>query len=118
MSTQQQGDIVILGIMDKDASGATVVTNRWLFFCPACKCGHAITTKMQDGSPGWTFNNDQRRPTITPSIAVSWDDDKGRHFCHSYVTEGRIQFLPDCTHALKGKTVPLAPFNVSAPNKN
>jgi len=27
--------------------------------------------------------------------------------CHSYVTDGRIQFLADCTHALAGLTVDL-----------
>lgn len=27
--------------------------------------------------------------------------------CHSFVTDGRIQFLDDCTHALRGQTVDL-----------
>lgn len=27
--------------------------------------------------------------------------------CHSFVTNGRIQFLNDCTHALAGQTVDL-----------
>ena len=27
--------------------------------------------------------------------------------CHSFVTDGRIQFLADCTHALAGQTVDL-----------
>jgi hypothetical protein len=27
--------------------------------------------------------------------------------CHSFVTDGRIQFLGDCTHALAGQTVDL-----------
>jgi hypothetical protein len=30
--------------------------------------------------------------------------------CHSLVTDGNIQFLDDCTHELKGKTVPLEDF--------
>jgi hypothetical protein len=25
--------------------------------------------------------------------------------CHSFVTDGRIQFLNDCTHPLAGQTV-------------
>ena len=29
------------------------------------------------------------------------------HVCHSFVTDGRIRFLGDCTHALKGQTVPI-----------
>jgi hypothetical protein len=27
--------------------------------------------------------------------------------CHSYVTDGKIRFLDDCTHELAGKTVEL-----------
>ena len=27
--------------------------------------------------------------------------------CHSFITDGRIQFLGDCTHELKGQTVEL-----------
>lgn len=27
--------------------------------------------------------------------------------CHSYVTNGRIQYLGDCTHELAGQTVDL-----------
>jgi len=27
--------------------------------------------------------------------------------CHSFVTDGQIQFLGDCTHKLAGRTVPL-----------
>lgn len=29
--------------------------------------------------------------------------------CHSFVFDGEIRFLGDCTHALAGKTVPLEP---------
>ncbi|WP_019573378.1 DUF6527 family protein [Curvibacter lanceolatus] len=30
--------------------------------------------------------------------------------CHSFVTDGRIQFLSDCTHELAGQTVDLPPW--------
>lgn len=30
--------------------------------------------------------------------------------CHSFVTEGRIQFLGDCTHVLAGQAMPMAEF--------
>ena len=32
----------------------------------------------------------------------------------SYVKDGSIQFLADCTHALAGRTVPLQPWNGDA----
>lgn len=30
--------------------------------------------------------------------------------CHSFVRDGQILFLGDCTHELKNQTVPLEPF--------
>ncbi len=30
--------------------------------------------------------------------------------CHSFLTDGRIQFLDDCTHAMAGQTVDLPSF--------
>lgn len=32
--------------------------------------------------------------------------------CHSFVVDGSIQFLADCTHALAGQTVPIPPWPV------
>lgn len=64
------------------------------------------------------------RPTFTPSILVTGvhqltDEEHAAYMrgdgllparplrCHSFVTNGRIQFLPDCNHALAGQTVDL-----------
>jgi hypothetical protein len=33
--------------------------------------------------------------------------------CHSFVVDGRIQFLGDCTHHLAGQTVDLPPWPYS-----
>lgn len=59
--------------------------------------------------PQWTFNGDLERPTFTPSIEAGWTVDGVRtpEVCHSYVTNGRIQYLGDCTHELAGQTVDL-----------
>jgi hypothetical protein len=81
--------------------------DRWLFRCPGCKCAHQI-----DGR--WTFNGDARRPTIGGSILVHAVEGTERPRCHSFVTDGRIQFLADSTHALAGQTVDLQPWE-SAP---
>ena len=35
--------------------------------------------------------------------------------CHSFVTDGRIQFLSDCTHALAGQTVDLPDIKENPP---
>jgi hypothetical protein len=80
----------------------------WLFECPGCKIGHSPITKSQS-RPCWGFNGDVEKPTFTPSILVRWPDPDGgpETVCHSFVRDGNIEFLGDCTHSLAGKTVPL-----------
>ena len=53
----------------------------------------------------WKWNGSMEKPTLYPSINFNADDASNR--CHSFVTDGKIQFLPDCHHALKGQTVNL-----------
>lgn len=36
--------------------------------------------------------------------------------CHSFITDGQIQFLNDCTHPLAGQTVPLPNFDQAMEN--
>ena len=73
--------------------------NRPTFHCPGCGYAHQVDAT-------WTFNGDLTHPTIRPSILAL-----GALRCHSFVTEGRIEFLPDSTHALAGQTVPLPSWN-------
>ena len=98
------------------------------FWCPGCNEYH--TVNIGPGSPSWTFNGDYDAPTFEPSVLVrsghyvpSWSgkacwcsynkehpDDPERFectMCHSFVRNGMIQFLSDCTHALAGQTVKL-----------
>ena len=62
------------------------------------------------------YNGDAEKPTFTPSVLVTYNgSDAGKDgappsVCHSFVTDGRIQFLADCTHALAGQTVGLPDF--------
>lgn len=73
----------------------------WLFDCPACGCTHFADKR-------WTFNGDKDNPTFTPSIRVSHRDPKGKErVCHFHVRNGAIAYENDCTHEMKGKTVPL-----------
>lgn len=82
------------------------------FECPGCTEPHVVPTGSSPNA--WGFNDDLERPTLTPSILVHPhgvlrdDGSVGQsHRCHSFVTDGRIQFLSDCTHALAGQTVDL-----------
>jgi hypothetical protein len=100
------------------------------FICPGCNGYHAVTVKGgQSPGPVWGYNWNDEKPTFTPSLLVRWVsvpkifekdssgkyvlDPKGRikgakdQICHSFITDGKIQFLSDCTHKLKGQTVEL-----------
>lgn len=88
-----------------------------LFRCPACGANHAVAVK---GSQAWGWNGNGDTPTFTPSVLVTHDakPDASEEFkewrtarrCHSFVVDGNIQFLGDCTHAMAGQTVPLPDF--------
>lgn len=88
----------------RDVKQNTPDDPEYLFECPGCGCMHWF--KTTGNSPRWTFNGDVEKPTITPSIVA---DPNGDRRCHSFVTDGMIQFLSDCWHNLKGQTVPLPP---------
>lgn len=102
--------------------------DRLAFRCPGCNDTHTLSYRI------WTFNGDLEKPTFRPSVLETtgchvaghnpgdtcWctynaeQREKGEPEapfrcgrCHSFVTDGRIQFLGDCTHALAGQTVDL-----------
>jgi len=77
--------------------------SKFVFFCPGCNCGHYFNTSI------WSFNNDFNNPTVRDSILVWYSKPERR--CHSFVTDGNIQFLDDCFHNLKGQTIPLPDFD-------
>ena len=76
------------------------------FDCPGCNDPHVVGL-------GWTFNGDLAYPTFSPSILVTYtpgdprDPDNPASRCHPYITDGRIAFCSDSTHALAGQTVDL-----------
>lgn len=117
--------------MTKDLPRAKLATNgtdagvRLNFWCPGCDDAHTITVRSPNG---WGWNEDLVRPTFTPSVkvgGVQWEPASGFHkpnhavapgqpkVCHSFVTDGRIQFLGDSTHGLAGQTVDLPPWPYS-----
>lgn len=95
---------------------------RVAFMCPGCRELHQVAV-AGDARPAWDFNGDFDRPTFSPSILVRGSrpitDDEHRRImageaikseptvCHSFVRDGQIQFLSDCTHDLGGQTVEL-----------
>lgn len=100
-----------------------------MFWCPGCGEAHAVRVREDGQNVGgaWGFNGNYDRPTFSPSVLVRGkrkitDEEYDRirageklnipdMVCHSFVRDGQIQFLGDCTHALAGQTVPLPDFD-------
>lgn len=81
-------------------------TADYVFWCEGCKCHHGVWTTKRNGNQAiWQFNNDLEKPTVTPSLLVHWKLESGDKVCHSFINNGNIQYLSDCTHKLAGKTV-------------
>ena len=59
------------------------------------------------GTGCWSWNGDTERPTLRPSILSTGHTESGAFRCHSFVSEGRIEFLMDCSHAHRGQTLDL-----------
>jgi hypothetical protein len=81
-----------------------------MIFCPGCRCGHSIHAKPAKSpynGATWDFNGDYDRPTFSPSVLVTRDWGHKPLVCHSFVRDGKIQFLSDSQHALAGQTVEL-----------
>ena len=72
--------------------------NLYAIFCPGCECLHGFDER-------WTFNGDFEKPTFSPSMLVNKNEPERQ--CHSFVSNGRIQFLNDCFHQYAGQTLDL-----------
>lgn len=97
-----------------------------LFWCPGCDGAHRVGVGDGPG-PRWGYNGNADAPTFTPSILVRGtqpitDEERGIILaggsvekrplvCHSFITDGHIQFLGDCTHALAGQTIDIPDFD-------
>jgi hypothetical protein len=78
---------------------------RYVFHCPGCGYAHGV--KSRGPEPVWIVTGlEEDKPSVTPSILAT-----GEKRCHSYVREGKIQFLDDCDHTLAGQTVDLPDFH-------
>lgn len=91
---------------------------RHYYQCPGCDTIHGIRIKLdvQENGAGWDFCGTLTKPTYSPSQLTTWSkpaphgDRTIKFVCHTFIREGLIQYLDDCTHALKGQTVPLPPL--------
>lgn len=78
------------------------------FWCPGCQTHHGVyptNTNLGQPHPEWDYNDNEDSPTFSPSILVTGYYKDEKRICHSFVMDGKIQFLDDCWHELKGQTV-------------
>ena len=90
------------------------------FWCPGCDDLHMV-------SDAWQVTGANETLTISPSVLVyerqklinedldlpaltAPENVTMAPRCHSFVTNGHIQFLGDSTHTLANQTVPLPPL--------
>lgn len=79
-----------------------------VYSCPGCKGHHYIPV---NGAKKWGFNQDFKKPTLTPSIlerSAGYTDQEDPKFnieprvCHHFVRDGKIELLTDSTHGVHG----------------
>lgn len=72
-----------------------------MIYCEGCKQNHYADER-------WRFNYNYEEPSFSPSIKVEiGHHPKPSDICHSFVKDGKIQYLNDCTHHLAGQTIEL-----------
>lgn len=82
------------------------------FWCPGCQCVHQVWTKNEGyPHPVWEFNGDTDKPTVNPSLKVEHPVKDKLEICHSFIRNGKIEYLSDCTHSLAGITVEMVDLN-------
>jgi len=74
------------------------------FWCPGCEEMHCIYFGLPGG---WTNDGTEEKPTIRPSLLVQYGTRPGDKRCHSFITDGRWEYLSDTTHRLAGQSVPM-----------
>jgi hypothetical protein len=75
-----------------------VYQDQWHIYCLGCKHIHAMSPKIH------TFNGDFLNPTFNPSLLQNFVPGQT---CHSWVRDGKMEFLNDSYHELAGQTVEL-----------
>lgn len=80
--------------------------------CPGPFPTRFIPVQLQGtraGTGNWSWNGDTDKPTLKPSILTRgvFTVTRRETVCHSFVNDGKIHFLGDCTHEFAGQTLDL-----------
>lgn len=86
------------------------------YWCQGCEDLHGVQVGEGSG-PRWGYNGNPDKPTFSPSVLTTYSANpdasdefaewRKERICHTFITDGQVQFLGDCTHELAGQTLPL-----------
>ncbi len=100
------------------------------YWCQGCK-GHHMIRYGEGPGERWGWNGDVDAPTFTPSVLTTNGHYLNTHVpgarcwciynaeypeqahpftcqrCHTFIRNGMVEFLSDCTHEFAGQTLPL-----------
>lgn len=105
---------VIMRVFDDIRDGQPNGRGVWVW-CPGCEEASIFHVAREDGSlpafgPCWEWDGNLESPTISPSLLTQGGRQGSGHVCHSFIRDGKWEFLTDSTHALAGQTVPMVPL--------
>ena len=71
-------------------------------FCPACDFEHSFNVDLEGhgkhSNDVWSFNGDYDKPTFRPSMGANMRQTEKHHpRCHSWLTDGKWEYLSDST---------------------
>lgn len=90
-------------IVNVDEGGKKYHHDQYEYFCKGCGYTHVFGLKLEGGNHN--FNMDFESPTVSPSLLQNFGGNS--KLCHSFIRNGKIQYLNDCQHELAGQTIEL-----------
>lgn len=79
---------------------------QYFYMCLGCGYEHCFALRKDGGHH--EFNMDLDKPTVFPSLLENRNPNR---VCHSFMKDGKIQYLGDCHHSLAGQTIELPEIN-------
>jgi hypothetical protein len=83
----------------------TIWHHQFLYWCEGCGYEHTFALSNESFGGHHQFNGNLDDPTVSPSLLQNGDK-----VCHSFLTNGQMQYLSDCHHHLANQTVELKDF--------
>lgn len=90
-------------VRDWTSTDGTERGRNLFMWCPGCDSLHGVELIREPTK--WDWDGNLEAPTISPSILTHMNGRDSPDKCHSFVRNGRWEFLSDSFHALAGQTV-------------